>query len=138
MFYKSEKSEGKESILSIDQFIVVVEFQKTLFQISSIFWNILLGAAYFSTSNHNSLPNIGKRKIVNTVTTIPITAYLIVFIAGLILSSLPPDKINNNPPHSINTIENTPDANTNIDIASKIKSQKPKVGQKMEALSFKA
>jgi len=37
MFYKSEKSEGKESILSIDQFIVVVEFQKTLFQISSIF-----------------------------------------------------------------------------------------------------
>lgn len=45
-------------------------------------------------------------------------------IAGLILSSFPPERINKSPHHNINTIENIPAARTKRDIASNIKSQK--------------
>jgi hypothetical protein len=124
-FYKSEKSEGKSSILSISTSNVALDsFQKILFPISSIFSKILSGLAYFSTSSHNSFHNIGKTKIVNTVITIPITAYLIVFIAGLIFSSFPHDKINSKPHQRINTIDNIHETKTNHEIANKIKSQK--------------
>jgi len=85
-----------------------------------------------STSSHNNLPNIGKTKIVNTVITIPITAYLIVLIAGLILSSLPPDKIKSKPHHNIKTIEKIHEANTNNEIANKTKSQNSILGQRIE------
>lgn len=122
IFYNSEKSVGNWSILLIsveyqDEFV-----QNTLFHISSIFSKILFGSAYFSTSSHNNLPSTGKINIVKTVTIIPITAYLIVFIAGLILSSLPQESISNKPHQSINIIENIPAASTNIEIQSKIKS----------------
>jgi hypothetical protein len=109
-----------------------------LFQISSIFSNILFGSAYFSTSSHNNLQSIGKTNIVRTVTTIPITAYLIVLIAGLILSSFHQDNISNNPPHKINTIENIQEAKTNNEIANKIKSPKVIVGQNIVPPSFNA
>jgi hypothetical protein len=56
-----------------------------------------------------------------------------VLIAGLILSSLPPDKIKSNPHHNINTIENTQEAKTNNDIDNKINSPKSILGQKIEA-----
>jgi hypothetical protein len=75
MLYKSEKSAGKSSILSI--FVDLVELDSPvniLSPISSIFSNILFGCAYFSTSSHRSLPNTGKRNIVRTVTTTQITA----------------------------------------------------------------
>jgi hypothetical protein len=103
-----------------------------LFQISSIFWKILLGSAYFSTSSPSNLQNIGKRKIVSTVIITQIIAYLIVFIAGLILSSFPQDKISKTPHHSMNTIENTPAIKTKIEIASKTKSQNSIAFQNIE------
>lgn len=125
-------------MLSILESKEVLLFQKTLFQISSIFSNILFGSAYFSTSSQSNLPKIGKTKIVRTVTTIPITAYLIVFIAGLILSSFQPDRINNNHPHSIKTTENTQEANTNNEIANNIKSQNEIVSENKDQLCHKA
>jgi len=106
---------------------------KILFQISCIFSKILFGSAYLSTSSPNNLPNIGKTKIVNTVTTIPITANLIVFIAGLILSSFHPERIKSKPHHKINTIDNIPEASTNKEIHNKTKSQKSIVGHNIEA-----
>ena len=123
-FYKSEKSEGNSLIFSISTFVQTQEFQKTIFQISSIFSKILLGWAYFSTSNHNNLQRIGKRKIVKTVIIIQITAYLIVLIAGFILSSFHQDKTSNNHPRKIKIIEKIQAAKTKIEIANKIKSQK--------------
>ncbi len=139
IFYKSEKSVGKLSIPSIDESKLLDEvLPNILFQISSIFSNILFGSAYFSTSNHKSLHKIGKRNIVRTVTTIPITAYLIVLIAGLILSSFLPAKINNNPHHKIKTIENIQEAKTNNEIANNINSPLFIVGQKIALLWFKA
>jgi hypothetical protein len=112
-----------------------VSFQNTLFHISSIFSKILLGFAYCSTSNHNNLHKIGNTKIVKTVITTPITAYLIVLIAGFIFSSFHHDKINNNHPHKIKTIENIHANNTNNDIAKRTKSQNVKLGQKIETFS---
>jgi hypothetical protein len=94
-----------------------------VFQICSIFSNILSGLAYLFTSNPNNLPKIGNKNIVNTVIITPIIAYLIVLIAGLILSSLPPERINNKPHHSINTIESIHANKTKRDIDSNIKSQ---------------
>jgi hypothetical protein len=111
---------------------------KTLFQISSIFSKILLGSAYFSTSSHNNLPNIGNINIVNTVIIIPITAYLIVLIAGFILSSFPHERIRSKPHHNINTIEKTPEDRTNKEIDSNIKSQKFIEAPKIDADSFNA
>ncbi|MDP2396664.1 MAG: hypothetical protein Q8S84_06415 [bacterium] len=118
--------------------MLLLEVQNILSHISSIFSKILLGSAYFSTSNHNNLHNIGKIKIVNTVTTIPITAYLIVLIAGFIFSSLPPDNIKSNHPHNIKTIEKTPENKTNNEIANKIKSQNPIVDPNIELVSLNA
>ncbi|MDR2411050.1 MAG: hypothetical protein LBD88_00060 [Candidatus Peribacteria bacterium] len=106
--------------------------QNILVQISSIFSKILLGSAYFSTSSHNNLQRIGKTNIVNTVITIQITAYLIVFIAGFILSSFHQDNIKSKPPHNINIMENIEAAKTKIEIASKIKSQNSIALQKTE------
>jgi len=70
---------------------------------------------------------------VNTVTIIPITAYLIVFIAGFILSSLPPERIKSNPHHKINNIENIQADKTNIEIASNTKSQNSILSQSIDA-----
>ena len=125
-YYKSEKSAGNSSILSILVFVhIYVElFQKIWLQISSIFSNILFGWAYCSTSSPKSPQSIGNKNMVNTVTTIPITAYLIVLIAGFILSSFPQESISKRPHHKMKTIENIPAAKTNIDIAIKTNSQK--------------
>jgi len=68
--------------------------------------------------------------MVNTVITIPITANLIVFIAGLILSSFHHDNINNKPHRKIKTIDSIPEAKTKSEIASNIKSQNSIAGQK--------
>jgi len=57
------------------------------------------------------------------VTIIPITAYLIVFIAGLIFSSLPPDNIKRRPHHNINNIEKIQANKTKIEIVNNTKSQ---------------
>jgi len=62
--------------------------------------------------------------IVKTVTTTPITAYLIVLIAGLILSSFPPERIRSRPHHSIKRIESRPAAKTKREIARRTNSQK--------------
>lgn len=121
-FYKSEKSEGSSSIVFI-LIVDEVDVQNNLFHISSIFSKILLGSAYFSTSSHSNLPRTGNIKIVNTVTIIPITAYLIVLIAGLIFSSFPPDNIKSRPHHKINKIENIQANKTKIDIVNNTKSQ---------------
>jgi len=53
---------------------------------------------------------------------IPTIAYLIVFIAGFILSSFPPDKISNKPHHKINIIEKIQAAKTKREIQRSIKS----------------
>lgn len=139
-FYKSEKSVGKSSILFISTSLQIeeVEFQKTMFQISSIFSKILLGWAYFSTSNHNNFQSIGNKNIVNTVMIIPITAYLIVFIAGFILSSFHQERINNKPHHKIKIIEKIQAAKTNIEIARRIKSQNVNFSHKIDHVSFNA
>lgn len=50
-----------------------------------------------------------------------------VLIAGLILSSFPPERIKSNPPHKMNTIEKTPANNTKSEIASNTNSQNSKV-----------
>lgn len=123
-FYRSEKSGHNVSGSSkfIHEFLI--SFQpKILFQISSIFSKILSGLAYLFTSKPNNLHKIGKRNIDNTVIITQMIAYLIVLIAGLILSSFPPDNINSNPHHKMNTIDNTHANKTNNEIASKIKSQ---------------
>jgi hypothetical protein len=96
---------------------------KILFQICSIFSNILSGLAYLLTSKPNNLPNIGKRNIDTTVIITPIIAYLIVLIAGFILSSLPPDNISNNPHHKMKTIDSIHAKSTNNEIDKSIKSQ---------------
>jgi hypothetical protein len=56
--------------------------------------------------------------MVSTVTIIPITAYLIVLIAGLIFSSFHPERIKRSHHHKIKTIDRTQDAKTNKEIAS--------------------
>ena len=48
---------------------------------------------------------------------------LIVLIAGLILSSFPPERINSKPHHNINTIESIHANKTKRDIDNSIKSQ---------------
>jgi hypothetical protein len=63
-------------------------------------------------------------------------AYLIVFIAGFILSSFHQDKISNNPHQSTNIIEKTQAAKTKIEIASKTKSQNSTAPQKTEVVSI--
>jgi hypothetical protein len=55
------------------------------------------------------------------VTTTPITAYLIVLMAGLILSSFPPERIRSNHPQRINKIDRTPAARTKNDIVRSTK-----------------
>jgi hypothetical protein len=99
------------------------EVQKTLFQISSIFSNILAGLAYFSTSIPNNFQKIGNKKIEATVIINHKTAYLIVFIAGLILSSFHQDKINSKPQYNIKTIDNIQETKTKIEITNNTKSQ---------------
>lgn len=123
-YYKSEKSEGKSLVELEESIIDHLELPKIVFQISSIFSKILSGFAYCSTLSQSKFHNTGNKNIVSTVTTIQITAYRIVFIAGLIFSSLPPDKISNKPHHKINTIEKTHANNTNNEIANRIKSPK--------------
>jgi hypothetical protein len=131
LFYKFEKSVGRLSkffglpvgIQGFDE-----EFQNILFHILSILLKIAVGLAYFLTSNHKSLPNIGKTNIVKTVTTIPITANLIVLIAGLILSSFHHDNIRSSHHQRIKTIEKIQETNTNHDIANNIKSQNSILG----------
>jgi len=85
---------------------------------------IAQGLAYCSTFIPNNHHNIGKINIETTVIIKPITAYLIVFIAGFILSSFHPDRINNNPHHNIKTIDSIPDVKINKDIIVRTKSQK--------------
>jgi len=137
-YYKSEKSAGKSSrdcgcdVLYCDD---EDHHQKILSQISSIFSKILCGFAYFSTSNQRSLPNTGNKKIVRTVTTTHMTAKRIVFIAGLILSSFPPERIKSSPHHKINIIERSQAANTNNDIARSTNSQKSIWASNIELVS---
>jgi hypothetical protein len=50
-------------------------------------------------------------------------AYLIVLIAGLILSSFPPERIRSKPHHRINTIDKIPANKTNREIDNNTKSQ---------------
>jgi len=107
------------------------EVQNILSQILSIVSNIRAGCAYLSTSSHKSLHNIVKRNIESTVTMIPITAYLIVLIAGLIFSSFPPESIKSNPHHKIKTMDKTPAANTKIDISKRKKSQNVRFSEKI-------
>jgi hypothetical protein len=92
---------------------------------------IEVGLAYCFTSIPNSPPKIGKTNIETTVTIIHITAYLIVLIAGFILSSLPPDNIKSKPHHKINRIDNIPAINTNSEIIVNIKSPGSILGQKI-------
>jgi hypothetical protein len=103
--------------------LYVFVHQNNLFHISSIFSKILAGLAYFSTSIHNNFQNIGNKKIDATVIISHKTAYLIVFIAGFILSSLPHDNIKSNHQYNIKTIDNIQDIKTKMEITSKIKSQ---------------
>jgi len=126
LFYRSEKSSGKSSVKSDDDDeddhpLVVPNI---LFHICSIFSKILFGCAYFSTSNPRSLPRIGNKNIVRTVTITPIMAYLMVFIAGFILSSFPPERIKRSPHQSIKSIESTHAASTKRDIARSMNSPK--------------
>ena len=133
IFYRFEKSVGSLSKLlglPVGIGVLVHQFQNILFHILSILLKIAVGLAYLLTSNHKSLPNIGKTNIVNTVTIIPITANLIVLIAGFILSSFHHDKIRSKPHQRINIIENIQETNTNKDIANNIKSQNSIVGHK--------
>jgi len=125
LFYKFEKSGPNVSKLSISCHTTEISSHSNiLFQICSIFSKILSGLAYLLTSNPNNLPNIGNRKIDTTVIITPIIAYLIVLIAGFILSSFPPDNIRRRPHHKINTIDNIPANNTKSEIDNNIKSQK--------------
>jgi hypothetical protein len=94
-----------------------------LFQICSIFSKILVGFAYFSTSIHSNFPRIGNKNIEATVIINQKIAYLIVLIAGLILSSFHPDNIRSNPQYNTKTIDNIPAVSTKIEITSKTKSQ---------------
>jgi len=103
-----------------------------VFPISSIFSKILFGCAYFSTSRPRSLPNIGNKKIVRTVTTTQMIAYLIVLIAGLILSSFPPESIRSKPHQSMKRIERSPAVRTKRDIARSINSPKSIFPSKIE------
>jgi len=136
--YKSEKSAGKLSKFVFVEFVVVGEvlLPNTLFPISSIFSNILCGFAYFSTSKPRSLPNTGKRNIVSTVTTTQITAKRIVLIAGLILSSFPPERISNNPPQRINKMESIPAARTKREIIKRMNSPKSIFASKIDPVSL--
>jgi hypothetical protein len=59
-------------------------------------------------------------------------AYLIVLIAGFILSSFPQESIKRSPPQRMNIIEKTQDIKTNIDIAVRIKSQSSNDCQSIE------
>jgi hypothetical protein len=124
LFYKSEKSgpSGSKLLMSC-QITEISSHSNILFQICSIFSNILSGFAYLLTSKPNSLPSIGNRNIDTTVIITPIIAYLIVLIAGFILSSLPPDNISNSPHHRIKTIDNIHAKRTNSEIDNSIKSQ---------------
>ncbi|MDR3150970.1 MAG: hypothetical protein LBU14_05310 [Candidatus Peribacteria bacterium] len=134
LFYKSEKSTGRGSLIEYQgsEFL-----QNILFQISSIFSNIFLGSAKL-TSSHKNFQRVGNTNIAKTVTTIQITAYLIVFIAGFILSSFHQDNIKSNPHHNINIIENTDATKTNIEITSKIKSHASILLQKTEVVVHQA
>ena len=131
--YKSEKSSGKSSVKSHEDDEDVELVPNILFPISSIFSKILFGCAYLSTSSPSSLPSMGKRNIVSTVTITPIMAYLIVLIAGLILSSFPPERIRRRPHQRINSIESTQAARTKSDIARSINSPKSIFHSKMES-----
>jgi len=93
-----------------------------LLPIFSILANILEGSAYCFTSIHNNHPRSGKTNIETTVMIIPIIAYLIVLIAGLILSSFQPERIRSNPHHNIKRIESIPATKTKIEIIVRIKS----------------
>jgi len=137
-YYKSEKSAGKSSRDSGCDVLYCVELpphQNILSQISSIFSKILCGFAYFSTSKPRSLPNTGNKKIVRTVTTTHITANRIVLIAGLILSSFPPESIKSKPHHKMKIIERSQAANTNNEIAKRTNSQKSIWASNIEAVS---
>jgi len=54
---------------------------------------------------------------------IPIIAYLIVLIAGFILSSFPPERISKSPHHKMKTTEKIQANKTKSEIANNMKSQ---------------
>jgi len=83
---------------------------------------ITSGLAYFSTSSHNNLHNIGKTNITKTVIATQMTAYLIVFKAGFILSSFHHERTNKRDHHNAKIIENIHATNTNIAIVRETKS----------------
>ncbi len=125
LFYKSEKSSGRVSIVVSLEFISIsVEelFHKTLSHNHLICWKILSGLEYLDTSrpkSHASLGNMYKDK---TITINQIIAYLIELIAGFILSSFPPESISNNPHRNIYQIENIQAKKTSKEIDKSIKS----------------
>ena len=84
---------------------------------------ILVGLAYFSTSIQRSFHKIGKRKIEATVIINQKIAYLIVLIAGFILSSFHHERIKSNPQYNTNTIDNIQAVRTKTEITNNTKSQ---------------
>ncbi len=122
------KSSSFNLFISDDQF-QDEELQKTFDQISSIFEKIALGSAYFFTSSQSNLQKIGNKNIVATVTTKPINAYLIVFIAGLIFSSFHHERTRSTHPRNIKSTEKTEAKSTNIEIAKRRNSPKSKTLQ---------
>lgn len=125
-FYKSEKSSQifGESDFKSKSTEDPPEDLKILSHNVFIWEKILSGSEYFVTSNHKRPAIFGNTNIDNTITHNQINAYLIEFIAGLILSSFQPDKINKTPHHKIYIIEKTQANNTIADIANNTKSQK--------------
>jgi hypothetical protein len=59
-----------------------------------------------------------------------------VLIAGLILSSFPPERIRRSPHQSINTIDRIHAARTKREIARRINSQKSILASSIEPVSF--
>lgn len=125
-FYKSEKSHG-----SVSDFLISDSWSaesppllKILSPNTFISLKILSGEENFETSSPNNPAIFGNTNIDKTITHNPITAYLIELIAGLILSSFPPERMSNTPPQRIYIIEKIPANNTIIAIANNMKSPK--------------
>jgi len=113
-----------------------VSFHSTLSQRVLISENIFSGLEYLLTSSHKSHAILGKINIAKTIDQSQIKAYLIEFIAGLILSSFHQDNIKSTPHHNIYIIEKIQAKKTIKDIASNIKSPKSIVLDKIQVVSF--
>jgi hypothetical protein len=111
---------------------LVLLTQNTFLQSSSILEKIAFGSAYFLTSNQSNFQNIGNKNIVATITINQKKAYLIVLIAGLILSSFHHESITNTHPRRINNTVVTDANKISIEIAKSRNSPKFIVFQKID------